>query len=477
MASTTQSDVLEQTLPTDYVEKLILNRFLVDSSILSSIDRNMTDGVITNQVVSELYHIADHYYRKYGRVPDQGTFNLLVDRFCQKFERPVDQYRSSVDEIYNMVVPNDPNVVKENMLALIKQNTFVLKMTQVTTKLAKDKMGLEKVNEQMKILEDVLEMTFDDDVGMDYLASLDDHFATLRRADSHISTGYPSLDYVMNGGVPNIDGQRWLGCLMGQANIGKSLWLGSLAYQALRADRKVLIISCEMSQHMYARRMDALISGENIDLMHTTMVHPEEAIRKFFAEHPRSRLFIKEFAANTASAADIARVIEQYDRQDLHPDFIYVDYLNLLRPLHKEKDELLPFMIKRICEELRNLSLTHNVKIWTATQVNGEGIDNSEMNIGMTSGSKGIGMTVDAMFGIWRAKDDRDANLTHLQVIKNRDGHVGETLLFTQDRDTLLIKESGTAGFSDGEAPKFNIGPGGVDTGIGSDAFDDFSNM
>jgi len=455
MSQQTPKQTIEQTLPTEYVEKLIVNRFLLDPTLTASIERNYSDGIISNEYVKNIMGICTHYYHKYGKVPDSDTLRLMITRFCTKFELQESEYIAMSESILNMLVPQDPEVARENMLALMKQNTFVMKMTAVTTKLAKDKMGLEGVNEQMKILEDVLEMTFDDDAGMDYFAQLDDHFSTLRKPDSHISTGYPSLDYVMNGGVPNIDGQRWLGCLMGQANIGKSLWLGSLAYQALKADRHVLIISCEMSQHMYGRRMDALISGENIDLMHTNLIHPEESIRKFHEEHPRSRLFIKEFAANTASAADIARVIEQYDRQGCHPEFIYVDYLNLLRPLHREKDELLPFMIKRVCEELRNLSLTHNVKIWTATQVNGDGIDNSEMNIGMTSGSKGIGMTVDAMFGIWRAKDDRDANITHLQVIKNRDGHVGETIMFNQDRDTLLIKECSTQNFAVGDAPRF----------------------
>lgn len=76
------------------------------------------------------------------------------------------------------------------------------------------------------------------------------HWEYIRNPEAKVSTLWPSLDAYTHGGFLK-DG-RSLYLVMAQAGLGKSLFLSNLAVNFLKQGLKVVVISLEMSEDVYA---------------------------------------------------------------------------------------------------------------------------------------------------------------------------------------------------------------------------------
>ena len=76
--------------------------------------------------------------------------------------------------------------------------------------------------------------------------------------------------------------------------------------------------------------------------------------------------------------------------------------------------------IKAIAEELRGLAVEFNLPIVTATQINREGFNNSDIDMTNVSESIGLPATVDFMFGIVVNEKLDELNQIQIKQLKNR---------------------------------------------------------
>lgn len=90
-----------------------------------------------------------------------------------------------------------------------------------------------------------------------------DHWDYIKNPKAKIPTGWTTLDQYTNGGFLK-DG-KMLAIFMGQAGLGKSVFLSNIAVNFLKQNLSVVVISLEMSQDVYATRFDAHISKKNIN--------------------------------------------------------------------------------------------------------------------------------------------------------------------------------------------------------------------
>lgn len=78
-----------------------------------------------------------------------------------------------------------------------------------------------------------------------------------------MSFGYDNLDSFTNGGMPSKG--KFLGVVAAPTNMGKSIFLGNIATNAVKQGKRVLIISLEMSEMVYASRIYADLYNMDID--------------------------------------------------------------------------------------------------------------------------------------------------------------------------------------------------------------------
>jgi len=266
------------------------------------------------------------------------------------------------------------------------------------------------------------------------------HYNELADPAAKISTGWPTVDMHTCGGF--LKKGKSLYIVMGQAGLGKTVALTNLGYNFLCQGLKVVVFTLEMSNNMYGRRFDALMSDVDLDDLGPLVNTVKDRIRNFFMMHPTAELIIKEFPPRTANTNTFTAFINnlQKDRgKDWKPDVILVDYLNLVSCTSSIGEDNMYQEGIRVSEQLRELSYKFEAPVITAVQTNTEGMDTTELGMKNISQSRGIAHTADFIMAIY-ADDNGDIKG---KIIKNRLGAlpVGQSIGFRRDSGTLRMND------------------------------------
>lgn len=104
------------------------------------------------------------------------------------------------------------------------------------------------------------------------------------------------------------------------------------------------------------------------------------------------------------------------------PSIIFIDYLNICSSsrLKNANNTNSYTYVKSIAEELRGLAVEYNVPVFSATQVNRTGYQNSDIGLEDTSESFGLPATADFMFAMISNDELDEMNQILIKQLKNR---------------------------------------------------------
>ena len=273
---------------------------------------------------------------------------------------------------------------------------------------------------------------------------MEEHIDYLTNPAARIASGWNCLDEITHGGFFK-DG-KFLGVFMAQAGLGKSNILANLGYNFLRQNLKVAVISMEMSQNVYLRRFDSLISKIDIDSLGlSSMVGQlKEKITKFYKfDYPGARLNVKEFAPNSKSSKNIEQYVEELVvAKGWKPDVLIIDYLNLLKPnaSSSRADTTMYEDGKVVSEELRAMSYHLQIPVLTAVQCNSSGFNTADIGMQNIAESRGIAHTADFIAGLYQTEDEQMDGVFHMKILKSRLGDKAN-LKFEFDKHTMEFKD------------------------------------
>ena len=104
-----------------------------------------------------------------------------------------------------------------------------------------------------EILSQALGVSFDQNVGHDYIANSDDRFDFYHRKEDKIPFDLSYFNKITKGGLPN----KTLNVALAGTGVGKSLFMCHMAAATLLQGRNVLYITLEMAEEKIAERIDA----------------------------------------------------------------------------------------------------------------------------------------------------------------------------------------------------------------------------
>ena len=282
--------------------------------------------------------------------------------------------------------------------------------------------------------------------------SLGEHIDYLTNPSARIPTLWNCLDDLTHGGFLK-DG-KFLGVFMAQAGLGKSNILANLGYNFLKQNLKVVVISMEMSQNVYLRRFDSLISKIDIDELGFSSMTPQlyERVTNFYTvDYPGARLLVKEFAPGSKSAKNIETFVEKLvEVKGWKPDVLIIDYLNLIKPnaTNAKGDASMYQDGKVVSEELRALSYRLEIPIITAVQCNSSGFNTADIGMQNIAESRGIAHTADFIAGLYQTEEEQDDGVFHMKVLKSRLGD-RKNLRFEFDKHTMEFRDINDVGDKD----------------------------
>ena len=405
--------------------------------------------------VRTMAEVAVAYFKKYGGLVSRDLMESVLQRRneTQLIEANKVDLNSAM---FDFNKAKDLDLGSMDEATKIEKIQRYVKQEAMRNALLDSATDLEKRNtdsiieDTLKKFESIQKILFEKvDLGSELSATeveetMDEHMEFLTNPSARISTGWECLDNATHGGFYK-DGKS-IFVFMAQAGLGKSNMLANLGYNFLKQNLKVVVVSMEMSQNVYLRRFDSLISKIDIDDLGLVVMAPQlrERMKKFFkVDYPGAMLNVKEFAPNTQSAKTIGAYLEKLqESKSWKPDVLIVDYLNLLRPNggSRRSDSNMYEDGKVVSEELRQLSYDFGIPIITAVQCNSSGFNTADIGMENIAESRGIAHTADFIAGLYCTEDEQADGIFHMKILKSRLGNYAN-LKFEFNKDTMEFKD------------------------------------
>jgi replicative DNA helicase len=221
------------------------------------------------------------------------------------------------------------------------------------------------------ILSEALSVSFDHNIGHDYIKDFESRFEFYHREEEKIPFDLEFFNKITKGGLPN----KTLNVALAGTGVGKSLFMCHLASSVLLQNKNVLYITLEMSEEKIAERIDANLLNVNIQsLMNLSHGDFETKITKL-SKKTQGKLIIKEYPTASAHSGHFKSLLNELSlKKSFKPDIIFVDYLNICASSRYKGSAVNSYTyVKSIAEELRGLAVEFNVPIMSATQTTRSG--------------------------------------------------------------------------------------------------------
>ena len=238
-----------------------------------------------------------------------------------------------------------------------------------------------------------------------------------------IKTGLPGFDNYLPAGI--MPGQ--LGVFLAYPGIGKS-WLSLyFAVQAWRQGKSPMVISLEMSEtevrnRVYTIMGDGLWSHRKLSSGQVELDMLKKWHDKDIKGKPEFHI-ISNDSGGEVTPSVLRGKIDQYK-----PDFIIVDYLQLMSPNQKADNETV--RMKNLSRELKLMAISEEIPIIAISSATPDDVNKLDTvpTLGQTAWSRQIAYDADWVLALGRATN---SDVIECVFRKNRNGFMGEFLIET----------------------------------------------
>jgi len=269
------------------------------------------------------------------------------------------------------------------------------------------------------ILSDALAVSFDPNVGHDYIKDAESRFDFYHRKEEKVPFDIEYLNKITKGGLPN----KTLNIALAGTGVGKSLFMCHVAAASLMQGYNALYITCEMAEEKIAERIDANLLNVNIrDLSELPKTNFDNKINGI-SKKTQGSLIVKEYPTASAHAGHFKALLNELKlKKDFTPDIIFIDYLNICASsrIRSQSGVNSYTLVKSIAEEIRGLAVEFNVPIVSATQTTRSGYGDSDVKITDTSESFGLPATADLMIALISSEELEGLGQLMIKQLKNR---------------------------------------------------------
>ena len=269
-----------------------------------------------------------------------------------------------------------------------------------------------------QILSDALGVSFDQNVGHDYLQNYEERYDFYHKTEEKIPFDLEFFNKITKGGLPN----KTLNVALAGTGVGKSLFMCHVTSSCLLQGKNVLYITMEMAEEKIAERIDANLLNVPIQKLHDLPRAMYENKISALSKKTQGKLIIKEYPTASAHVGHFKALLNELElKRNIKPDIIFIDYLNICASQRYKGSIVNSYTyVKAIAEELRGLAVETNVPIVSATQTTRSGFGSSDVDLTDTSESFGLPATADLMFALISTEELEEQNQIMVKQLKNR---------------------------------------------------------
>lgn len=406
------------------IETIILNQLIWNHDyfvkILPFIKSEYFDDSIEKVIVKEVLT----YYTKYNsKISNPDVLKVCLDQ-NQSIQSYYEETISYIDGnlLTDIELTNDE---KENWLMqtsekFIKDKALYLAIVRCIN-ISDGKEKDVSTDVMPDILEEALGLSFDTDVGHNFIDDAEKRFDLLHRNVSKYPCSLDSINKIIDNGFE----EKTLNVFAGSPGAGKSILLAQLAKDYSEDGYNVLFISLEMAAEKIATRIDA--NSMDINVNRIKYLEKNIFLSKINTIKNKSKgtIIIKEYPPSSINCNHIESLIKELKiKKNFVPKVLIVDYIGIMRPKNNSLQSNLYLQGKAIAEELRAVMVKHNLIGISVVQFNRGSAFSSEAGHSGIAESSAIEHTVDFLAGLVITEELREQGKVILQQMKNRYGDV-----------------------------------------------------
>ena len=371
-------------------------------------------------VYKGLFKEVTKFVAEYNQLPTLEAFKIEID---QNNRLSDEDYRSSIELIPDLFTPEP-----ENLEWLVErtekwcQDRAVFNAVMESISIIDGKHATLQKNAIPDVLSKALGVTFDTNIGHDYLENVDSRYDFYREQEQEERIPF-DLDFfnkITKGGLLN----KTLNIALAGTGVGKSLFMCHVAAAALSQGRNALYITMEMAEERIAERIDANLLNVPIDQLENLSKDMFTNKVSQIAAKTQGKLIIKEYPTGQAHANHFRALLNELKlKKNFIPEIIFIDYLNICSSSRMKGmgGAINSYSyIKSIAEELRGLAVEFKVPIVSATQTTRSGYSNDDVGLEDTSESFGLPATADLMFALISNEELNNLGKILVKQLKNR---------------------------------------------------------
>jgi replicative DNA helicase len=275
------------------------------------------------------------------------------------------------------------------------------------------------------------------DMGTDYFEDPRARLMKIKDKNGQISTGWPSLDRRLFGGMNRGE----LNIFAGGSGAGKSLFLANLGVNWALNGLNVVYLTLELSEELVSMRIDAMLTGVSTKEIFRDIDDVEMKVRIIGKKSGAMQI---KYMPSGKTCNDLRAYLKEFEIKTARKvDVLLVDYLDLLMPVSKKISPADLFIKdKYVSEELRNLAVERQCILVTAAQLNRGAVEEVEYDHSHISGGLSKIQTADNVFGIFTSRAMRERGRYQIQLMKTRSSSgVGQKVDLEFNLETLKITD------------------------------------
>tara|TARA_Y100001972_G_scaffold127194_1_gene183292 strand:+ start:1144 stop:2544 length:1401 start_codon:yes stop_codon:yes gene_type:complete len=399
------------------ITKLILSNLAYNDSFSRRVAPFLLEDYFEEHSNKVVFKIISSFIKEYNTTPTKDAMLICLDKVLGLNGDSFTLCKNLIDSLSIDEKTDQDWLIQETESFCKERSIYNAIMESIHIIDGKSKSKTE--NAIPSILSDALAVSFDAHIGHDYIEDCEERYEFYNQVETKVGFDLDYMNRITGGGTP----QKTLNIVMAGTGVGKSLFLCHHAAACLSQNQNVLYITCEMAEERIAERIDANLFDMPIDEIGQLPKQVYKSKLEKISNHVKGKLIIKEYPTASAGATHFRNLLDElWLKRKFKPDIIFIDYLNICTSSRLKNNGAVNSytFVKAIAEELRGLAIEKNVPIFSATQVNRSGFNNSDMGLEDTSESFGLPQTADLMFALISTEELEERDQIMVKQLKNR---------------------------------------------------------
>ena len=361
-----------------------------------------------------LFAVLSHFIDKYNTVPTEAALKVELQRIPNISNEIMDL----VSKAYQ-AEPVDIQWALDETEKFCQERSIYLAIME-SIQIIDGKHKELSNNAIPDILSKALAVSFDTNVGHDYIDASDSRYDFYHRTETRLPFDLDFFNKITKGGLPN----KTLNIILAGTGVGKSLFMCHMAGSSLVQGKNVLYITMEMAEERIAERIDANLMNIPIDQLEQLPKQVYDQKIQKIGQKNIGKLIIKEYPTGAAHVGHFRALLNELKlKKNFKPDIIFIDYLNICASSRVKGlgGSINTYSyVKAIAEEMRGFAVENNCPIVSATQTTRSGYSNTDVGLEDTSESFGLPATADFMFAVISTEELEKLGQLMVKQLKNR---------------------------------------------------------